>query len=146
MRFWLLILLGFGISSNADEIGSISEFRGNGEVVREGDKDKLLAELSLGILSYDDVRTGNGRMAIEFLDSSVLRLTEHSKVVIDNYIFDPDPDKSRLALNMASGTARLSPVRWVKSIKRIFQYVHPALRSLFGVQISLLLLMSWAVH
>ena len=106
MRFWLLILLGFGISSNADEIGSISEFRGNGEVVREGDKSKLLAALSLGILSYDDVRTGNGRMAIEFLDSSILRLTEHSKVVIDNYIFDPDPDKSRLALNMASGTAR----------------------------------------
>lgn len=45
-------------------------------------------------------------MAIEFLDSSVLKLTEHSKVVIDNYIFDPDPSKSKLALNMASGTAR----------------------------------------
>ena len=106
MRFWLLILLGFSTGSNAADIGSISEFRGNGEVVREGDKDKLPAELSLGILSYDDVRTGNGRMAIEFLDSSILKLTEHSKVVIDNYIFDPDPDKSRLALNMASGTAR----------------------------------------
>ena len=106
MHFWLLILLGFSTSSTATDVGSISEFRGNGEVVREGDKDRLSARLSLGILSYDDVRTGNGRMAIEFLDSSVLRLTEHSKVVIDNYIFDPDPDKSQLALNMASGTAR----------------------------------------
>jgi len=105
MRFWLLALLFTGLV-NANEIGEISEFRGNGEVVRQQDGDKLLAELALDIFSYDDVRTGNGRMAIEFLDSSVLKLTEHSKVVIDNYIFDPDPSKSKLALNMASGTAR----------------------------------------
>ena len=105
MRFWLLALLFTGIV-NANEIGEISEFRGNGEVLRQSGGDKLLAELALNIFSYDDVRTGNGRMAIEFLDSSILKLTEHSKVVIDNYIFDPDPSKSRLALNMASGTAR----------------------------------------
>jgi len=103
MRFWLLILAGW---ANAVDVGSISELRGNGEVVRQGSDDKLLAELALGIASYDDVRTGNGRMAIEFLDSSVLKLTEHSKVVIDEYIYDPNPEKSKLALNMASGTAR----------------------------------------
>ena len=60
----------------------------------------------LGILSYDDVRTGNGRIGIQFLDDSVVRLTEHSSLVIDEYIFDPDPSKSKMALNMASGTAR----------------------------------------
>ena len=103
MRFWLLILAGW---ANAVDIGSISELRGNGEVVRQGTTDKLLAELALGIASYDDVRTGNGRMAIEFLDSSVVRLTEHSKIIIDEFVYDPDPNKSKLALNMASGTAR----------------------------------------
>ena len=106
MRFWLLILLFIGTTTNASEIGEISEFRGTGEVLRNEDGDKLLAELALDIFSYDDVRTGDGRIAIEFLDSSVLKLTEHSKVVIDNYIYDPDPSKSKLALNMASGTAR----------------------------------------
>ena len=103
MRFWLLILAGW---ANAVDIGSISELRGNGEVVRQGTTDKLLAELALGIASYDDVRTGNGRMAIEFLDSSVVRLTEHSKIIIDDFVYDPDPNKSKLALSMASGTAR----------------------------------------
>ena len=103
MRFWLLILAGW---ANAVDIGSISELRGNGEVVRQGTTDKLLAELALGIASYDDVRTGNGRMAIEFLDSSVVRLTEHSKIIIDSFVYDPDPNKSKLALSMASGTAR----------------------------------------
>jgi hypothetical protein len=104
MRQWLLILL---FATNAySEIGEISELRGNGEILRQTGGDKLLAELALDILSYDSVFTGNGRLAIQFVDASIIKLTEHSKIVIDEYIYDPDPTKSKLALNMASGTAR----------------------------------------
>ena len=99
----LILLVG---SLNAAEIGEISELKGTGEITRKDSNEALLAELASDIFSFDDVRTGNGRMAIQFLDSSVLKLTEHSKVVIDNYIYDPDPSKTKLALNMASGTAR----------------------------------------
>ena len=104
MRFWLLILLVGTL--NATEIGEISELRGNGEISRKDSTDSLIAELASDIFSFDTVKTGNGRMAVEFLDSTILKLTEHSRVVIDEYIFDPDPSKSKLALNMASGTAR----------------------------------------
>tara|TARA_R110000751_G_scaffold11714_2_gene40843 strand:+ start:816 stop:1880 length:1065 start_codon:yes stop_codon:yes gene_type:complete len=104
MHKWLLVAL-LSSTTYAD-IGSISELRGNGEVLRSTEGDKLLAELSLGILSNDDVRTGDGRIAIKFLDDSVLKLTEMSRVVVDEYIFDPNPKKSKLALRMASGTAR----------------------------------------
>ena len=105
MHKWLLILILF-IPKAYSEIGEISELRGNGEVLRADQTDRLLARASLDILSYDDVRTGNGRLGITFLDSSVIRLTEHSKIIIDEYIFDPDPSKSKMALKMASGTAR----------------------------------------
>jgi hypothetical protein len=101
---WLLILLVGTL--NAAEIGEISELRGIGEITRKDSSTSHLAELASNIFSFDDVRTGNGRMAIQFLDSSILKLTEHSKVVIDEYIYDPDPSKTKLALNMASGTAR----------------------------------------
>ena len=104
MRVWLLILCITGLQ--ASEIGEISELRGSGEITRQNTSDPLQASLASGIFSFDTVRTGNGRMAIEFLDSSVLKLTEQSRVVIDEFIYDPDPSKSRLALNMASGTAR----------------------------------------
>ena len=104
MHYWLLVSL-LSSSLYAD-IGAISELRGNGEVLRSTQDDKLLAELSLGILSNDDVRTGNGRMAIQFVDESIIKLTEHSKIVVDEYIYDPNPAKSKLALRMASGTAR----------------------------------------
>ena len=104
MHKWLLIAL---LSSSLyAEIGEISELRGNGEILRSTGGDKLLAELALGIFSNDDVRTGNGRMALTFLDDSVLKLTEHSKIIVDEYIYDPNPSKSKLSLRMASGTAR----------------------------------------
>jgi len=102
---WLLILV-LVTANVCAEIGEISELRGNGEILRQSEGDKLLATLALDIFSYDDIRTGNGRIAVKFVDDSVIRLTEHSKIIIDEYIYDPDPSKSKLVLNMASGTAR----------------------------------------
>ena len=103
MRKWLLIFLP--IVANA-QIGSISELRGIGEVLRQDSDDSLEAELELSIASMDNVRTGNGRLSVTFLDDSTVSLTERSSIVIDDFVFDPDPSRSRLALNMASGTAR----------------------------------------
>lgn len=100
---WLLIFLP--IAANA-QVGSISELRGIGEVLRQDSEDSLEAELELSIDSMDNVRTGNGRLSVTFLDDSTVSLTERSSIVIDDFVFDPDPSRSRLALNMASGTAR----------------------------------------
>ena len=64
--------------------------------------------MQLGIEMRDDVRTGNGRIKIDFLDGSILRVTEQSKVVIDEFVYDPNPSKGKLAVNFASGTARFA--------------------------------------
>jgi len=90
------------IHSSAD-IGSISELRGNAQVLRDK---PYGAELDFDIQQMDDVRTEAGRVAITFEDDSTVKLTEHSKLVIDEYIYDPDPSKSKMALKFASGTAR----------------------------------------
>jgi hypothetical protein len=63
--------------------------------------------LALDIFSNDDVRTGNGRIAIKFTDDTQVRLTEHSKLVITEYIFNPDKlDTGKLSLNFIKGTGR----------------------------------------
>ena len=41
----------------------------------------------------------NGRLGITFLDDSQVRLTEHSELIIDEFIYDPDPSKSKMALH-----------------------------------------------
>jgi len=45
-------------------------------------------------------------MAITFLDESTVKLTEWSELVIDEYIYDPDPSKAKMALTFGLGTAR----------------------------------------
>ena len=90
------------IHSSVD-IGSISELRGNAQVLRDK---PYSAELEFNIQQMDDVRTEAGRVAITFEDDSTVKLTEHSKLIIDEYIYDPDPSKSKMALKFASGTAR----------------------------------------
>ena len=84
-------------------IGDISELRGNAQIVRDKPLD---AFVDFDIQSNDEAITSNGRMAITFLDDSTVRLTEHSQLLIDEYIYDPDPSKSKMALTFAIGTTR----------------------------------------
>ena len=50
-------------------------------------------------------------MKVRFLDETNLSLTEHSEVTIDEYIFDPNPTKSKLAMSFVQGTARFATGR-----------------------------------
>jgi len=84
-------------------IGDISELTGTAEVIRD---EPYGAVLNFDIQQMDDVRTSTGRVAITFLDDSIVKLTEHSKLVITKYVFDPDPTKGEMAMRFANGTAR----------------------------------------
>ena len=87
----------------AVDIGGVSELNGNAQVLRDKPYD---AAVDFAIQSNDEAVTTDGRMAITFLDDSTVRLTEHSQLYIDEYIYDPDPSKSKMALTFGLGTAR----------------------------------------
>ena len=85
------------------DIGDISELNGSAQIVRDKPYD---ANLKFAIQSNDEAITKDGRMAITFLDDSTVKLTEHSQLLIDEYIYDPDPSKAKMALTFGLGTAR----------------------------------------
>ena len=87
----------------AVDVGNISELSGSARVLREKPYN---AELDFDIQQNDEAVTTNGRMAITFLDDSKVKLTEHSQLTIDEYIFDPNPSKSKMAITFGLGTAR----------------------------------------
>jgi len=91
------------VQAQAANIGNITELNGAGRVVRD---ETYEASMAFDINSFDNVQTSNGRLGITFLDDSQVRLTEHSELIIDEFIYDPDPSKSKMALQFASGTAR----------------------------------------
>ena len=90
----------------ADSIGDIVESTGVGDIVRN--KETLPHYIGSDIVLYDEARTGNGRMLIEFLDKEELALTEHTQVYIDEVYYDPNPSLSKMSIRMVQGTARFA--------------------------------------
>tara|TARA_B100000941_G_scaffold95374_1_gene66325 strand:- start:1377 stop:2522 length:1146 start_codon:yes stop_codon:yes gene_type:complete len=91
----------------ANEIGDITEHKGSGGITREGES--FTTELGLGVQQMDAIETAKGRIKLTFLDDTVLRLVEHTEVVLTKYYFDPDNKKNNsLSMKFVSGTARFA--------------------------------------
>jgi hypothetical protein len=54
----------------------------------------------------DTVRTTEGKVGITFADDTKVQVNENSRLVIDDFVYDPKSKTGKLALNMASGTVR----------------------------------------
>ena len=85
------------------DIGNITQLNGNTRVVRDKPYE---SELDFSLNSMDKLETAQGRMGVTFRDDTTIRLTEHSNVTIDKFVFDPDPAKSTMALSFVKGTGR----------------------------------------
>ena len=94
----------------ANDIGDITEHNGSSGIVRDSGE-TLVGGVGEDIFFKDSIETAQGRMNIKFIDETNLKLTEHTEVVIDEYYFDPDPSKSKMAMKFVSGTARFTTGR-----------------------------------
>ncbi len=92
----------------ADSIGGILEQSGNPGSITRTTGEELTANLQTDIESYDNVETENGRLKIQFVDETQVSLTEHTLIEITEYVYDPNPSKSKMAMNFVSGTARFA--------------------------------------
>ena len=103
-----VLLIAIGNSYAAEPIGGVIEQSGKaGSIVRLSGEE-LIANLQTDIVSFDEVETENGRLKIQFVDETQVSLTEHTYMEIDEYVYDPDPSKSKMALNFVQGTARFA--------------------------------------
>ena len=116
MRFFFILLFLLTSFAEAD-IGKVTELKGNGQVKRTtGDKVDLKTEL--GILSYDEVSTGQGRTGITFVDDTKVQLTEHSKLVIDEFVYDPNAKTGSLSLKASLGSVRYASGQIAKNSRQ----------------------------
>ena len=85
-------------------IGKVTEQTGPTEILRN--KKSISSSLNTGVEMNDTVSTAKARAELTFEDKTTVKLTEHSKMVIDDFVYDPKKGSGKLALNMALGTAR----------------------------------------
>lgn len=101
----LLLLISATPAAHAN-IGKVTQNRGVSEVVKKSNK--IPTRTQLPIDKLDTVQTGNGRVEITFVDDSTVKVTEHSRLVIDDFVYSGKPSTSRMALRFAAGTARFA--------------------------------------
>ena len=54
----------------------------------------------------DAIRTTAGKVGIRFEDNTTVQVNENSRLVIDDFVYDPKARGGKLAVNVASGTVR----------------------------------------
>ena len=85
-------------------IGDVILHTGNAVIEQDGvDVD---SEEGLDVFSYNTVKTGKGKVAIGFIDDTRVDVTQHSKLVIDEFVYDPNTKTGSLSLKAALGTIR----------------------------------------
>lgn len=108
----LIIVIGFiAIGSYAKNafgsvIGDVIMLEGNGVIDRKTTGESNQLEIDLDVFSYDTVKTGNGKTAIEFIDQTRVDVTQHSKLIIDEFVYDPAAKTGKLSLKASLGTVR----------------------------------------
>ncbi len=100
----VLLLLSLSPISFAG-IGSVEKNTGTADLFRS--KEKIVVKRDLGVEMNDDIRTGNGTVNIGFDDKTKVRVEKHSKLVIDDFVYDSSrPTTSKLGLKVALGTVK----------------------------------------
>ena len=100
-----LILTTLPAKSNTS-IGDVTLSKGNSVIDRKDGEKDVKVEKDLDIFSNDTVKTGKGQVAIEFLDETRVDITQHSKLIIDDFVYDPNAKTGKLSLKATLGTVR----------------------------------------
>jgi hypothetical protein len=113
------LLLIFLLSTPAFAgIGSITDFRGGGAIKR-GTK-TTVASKGAGVEKMDTISTNSqGRFRITFNDSTTVNITENSRLLVDDFVYDGGgSSKGKLGLRVALGTVRYASGKVAKTNPR----------------------------
>lgn len=109
MRIWKYVLTTslFSLSLNAFAgIGTITE-QVNTPASITRSKATVSGTKGTGVEMNDAINTAKGKVGITFADDTRVEVNENSKLVIDDFVYDPKSTKGgKLAMKFASGTVK----------------------------------------
>ena len=123
MRLFIIL---WCLTFNAFAAGIIGDIiLQTGNAVIEQDGEDVKAEDDLDIFQYNTVKTGKGKVAIGFIDDTRVDVTEHSKLIIDEFVYDPNTKTGSLSLKAALGTIRYASGQIAKTSPTNVQITTP---------------------
>ena len=110
LLFLLFLIPSFG------EIGNITSQTRASQITRKGDK--ILTEVNTPVEMRDLIQTLKGRANIKFVDDTKVSVTEYSKLLIDEFVYNPEKKTGKLSLKAALGTIRYSSGKIAKNSRQ----------------------------
>jgi len=86
-------------------VGTVTEQVGQ-EAKIARDKDTITVGKGTGINMNDVITTSKAKLGLTFEDNTKVAITPQSKLVIDDFVYDPNSGTGKLAMNVAMGTVR----------------------------------------
>ena len=96
-------------------IGEVILHEGSGIIERKSNGEEVTSQVDEEVFSYDTIKTAKGKTAIEFIDMTRVDVTEHSKLIIDEFVYDPNTKTGKLSLKAGLGTIRYASGQIAKS-------------------------------
>ena len=113
---WILLVILFCAGPLWASIGNVDKLEGKGVIDRN--KTDITLEQELPIEQYDTVKTGNGKVGILFIDDTRVDVTQHSKLIIDEFVYDPNTKKGKLNLSAKLGTIKYASGQIAKTSRQ----------------------------
>jgi len=99
-------------------IGEVTEHSGSGAVERDEGFEVYEVTNGLGVESMDTVVTEKGKVRIDFIDDTRVDITEHSRLIIDDFVYDPASQEGSLSLKAGLGTIRYASGKIAKNSRQ----------------------------
>ena len=112
-----LLLFFITIQAYAN-IGLVTDYSGSAAIERDEGFEVYDVENDLAVQMLDVVNTAKGRVRIEFLDETLVDITEHSKLLIDDFVYDPATGEGSLGLKAGLGTIRYASGQIAKNSRQ----------------------------
>jgi hypothetical protein len=101
-----MLLAAIGTTAAAGSIGTVAETKGTACSI-ERNKKEVAGNKGSAVESQDTYITKKCESNITFIDDTKVKVTENSRLVIDEFVFDPkSSDAGKLALRVGMGTVR----------------------------------------
>jgi len=110
------ILLCLFVNTSLAEVGNVTAQTRAAQITRKGDK--ILTEVDTPVEMRDRIQTLKGRADIRFVDDTKVSVTEYSKLIIDEFVYNPEKKTGKLSLKAALGTIRYSSGKIAKNSRQ----------------------------
>lgn len=105
ISFCLAVIVQNSVSAADPDVGFVSNSKGSAFISRAS-VGGLTVKDNVGVKMDDVIETGKGSLSVLFKDETLVDISQHSMLLIDDFVYDPTTSTGALAIKATLGTLR----------------------------------------